>query len=129
MDADGTPLAVLFADISGSTSLYEKLGNSQALRMVNDCFGRADHALQGASAMQVALRARAADTPQLGVKIGFTYGPVIQENGDVFGDTVNLAARMVAMANPGQILTGRGQSVLGQSVADSGEEIITYEVA
>ena len=68
MDADGTPLAVLFADISGSTSLYEKLGNSQALRMV-------------------------------------------------------------AMANPGQILTGRGQSVLGQSVADSGEEIITYEVA
>ena len=133
MDADGTPLAILFADISGSTSLYEKLGNSQALRMVNDCFGSmrtalethhgtlvktigdeiiarfdsADHALQAASAMQVALRARAADAPQLGVKIGFTYGPVIQENADVFGDTVNLASRMVAMANPGQILTTR----------------------
>ena len=133
MDADGTPLAILFADISGSTSLYEKLGNSRALRMVNDCFGSmrtalethhgtlvktigdeiiarfdsADHALQAASAMQVALRARAADAPQLGVKIGFTYGPVIQENADVFGDTVNLASRMVAMANPGQILTTR----------------------
>ena len=131
MAADPSPLAVLFADISGSTSLYEKLGNEQALRMVNACLGgmiavlgkhgggvvktigdeivarfdSADQALQAASAMQVALRVQAESAPQLAVKIGFSFGPVIEQDQDIFGDTVNLASRIAGMANPGQILT------------------------
>ena len=39
MTADGI-LAVLFADISGSTSLYESLGNQVAQKIVADCLQR-----------------------------------------------------------------------------------------
>jgi hypothetical protein len=39
------------------------------------------------------------------VRIGFTFGPVVLSEGDVFGDTVNVCSRLVALANPEQILT------------------------
>ncbi len=42
-------------------------------------------------------------TPNL--YVGFHQGPVIREDNDVFGDAVNVAARMVSMAKPRQILT------------------------
>jgi adenylate cyclase len=42
---------------------------------------------------------------KLGLRIGFHGGPVIQKDNDVFGDTVNLAARLVATAVKGQIIT------------------------
>jgi len=45
------------------------------------------------------------NTPKLAIKVVFTYGPVIMEGADVFGDTVNVAARLVAVANPEQVLT------------------------
>src|SRR5438874_365630 len=35
--------------------------------------------------------------------LGFHYGPVISQGSDVFGDAVNVAARVVAHAKPGQI--------------------------
>ncbi len=42
---------------------------------------------------------------QLGVRIGLHDGPVVARDGDVFGDTVNLAARLTEMASKGQIIT------------------------
>ena len=39
------------------------------------------------------------------VRIGFHAGPVIEEENDVFGDTVNLAARMAGLAKAAQIIT------------------------
>jgi adenylate cyclase len=42
---------------------------------------------------------------KLGVRIGFHHGPVLQRDDDVFGDTVNLAARLVAQAKKGEIIT------------------------
>lgn len=130
MDADGHPLAVLFAQISGSATLYESLGNSRVADAVNGSlavlkaavgkhrgtvvktvgdeliarFDSADLALQAASAMQVFMRGQA---DGLALKVGFTVGPVIQDKQDIFGDTVNLAARLATMANPRQILTTR----------------------
>ena len=41
------------------------------------------------------------------IRVGWNYGPVIEENGDVFGDTVNVAARMVSLAKAMQIITTR----------------------
>jgi hypothetical protein len=39
------------------------------------------------------------------IKVSFTWGPVVTEAGDVFGDTVNVCARLVGAAGPEQILT------------------------
>jgi hypothetical protein len=44
---------------------------------------------------------------KLGLGIGFHYGPVIQKATDVFGDTVNLAARLGEQAAKGQIITSQ----------------------
>ncbi|MDH3251769.1 MAG: FHA domain-containing protein, partial [Ignavibacteria bacterium] len=50
---------------------------------------------------------REIDVAKLGIRVGFHYGPVIREKGDVFGDAVNLAARIVGQAKPHQVLTSR----------------------
>ena len=130
MDAAGKTLAILFSQISGSAPLYESLGNRKAMGVVSKAmtglkaavkkhhgivvktvgdeliarFASADHALLAASAMQAAMRGH---PNGLALKVGFTFGPVIEDKQDVFGDTVNLAARLAAMANPKQILTSR----------------------
>ncbi|WP_093169921.1 adenylate/guanylate cyclase domain-containing protein [Sinosporangium album] len=39
------------------------------------------------------------------VRIGLAYGPVLPMMGDVFGTTVNLAARLTAIARPGTVLS------------------------
>jgi len=43
----------------------------------------------------------------LEIRVGFHSGPVISHAADVFGDTVNVAARVVAHAKPGQILVAK----------------------
>jgi adenylate cyclase len=73
-------------------------------------------------------------------RTGLNHGPVIRRAGDLFGSTVNIAARIVALASPGQMLatqpiaeaaTARGILVkdLGKvalrSVAD---EVALYEI-
>src|SRR5205823_4973095 len=71
-------------------------------------FATADAGGSAAAEMQAAVSALPAvgDT-RLGVKIGFHSGPVIQQNDDVFGDTVNMAARLVEQAVKGQIITSQ----------------------
>ena len=124
--------AVLFADVAGSTRLYEAVGDSQAKQLIDACIvvlrnvtqnygGRvvktigdevmcvlpsADAALLAASEMQNKVMA----LPVVGgiqrrVRIGFHYGAVIPDGDDVFGDTVNLAARMAGLAKGMQIFT------------------------
>jgi class 3 adenylate cyclase len=134
-------LAVLFADVSGSTSLYETLGDRAALAAVEAVlallkravavqqgrvvktigdevmavFESADAALQAAVDMQHQLSERAAvGEVRLGIRIGFHAGPVLEEHGDVFGDAVNTAARLAALANAGQIITS-GPTVVALS--------------
>jgi adenylate cyclase len=41
------------------------------------------------------------------IKVGITYGQVVVAEGDVFGDTVNVCARLVALANAEQVMTSR----------------------
>jgi class 3 adenylate cyclase len=124
-------LAILFADISGSTMLYESLGNVVARRMVVRClelmtgvlathrgsliktigdeimcsFPGAEAALHAACAMQEAVESGrpGGDTPMY-VRIAFNYGEVLREADDVYGDVVNVAARVTEVARARQIL-------------------------
>jgi adenylate cyclase len=61
-------------------------------------FGSAGEALEAA----VAIRDGSAGRP-LSLRLGLNLGDVIEEDGDVFGDGVNVAARLEAMAEPGGI--------------------------
>ncbi|MEP9387998.1 adenylate/guanylate cyclase domain-containing protein [Mesorhizobium sp. KR9-304] len=49
-------------------------------------------------------------------RAGVHHGPVIRRGGDLFGSTVNIAARITALASPGQLLAT--QSVAGTAAAD-----------
>jgi adenylate cyclase len=44
---------------------------------------------------------------RLGVRVGLHHGPVVEREGDIFGDTVNLAARLTELASRGQIITSQ----------------------
>jgi adenylate cyclase len=124
-------LAILFADICGSTALYESLGDDLAQKRVSRCintmtgiitvyqgtliktigdevmvtFQSAEAAFHAACAMQLAVENdRPSDATPLRIRIGFNYGEVIRESDDVFGNTVNVAARVAAITRAGQIM-------------------------
>ena len=123
----------MFAELLGVAELYASDGDAAAQQATAACHDKleqvvagpaqarvlkrigprlmliaenADVAARAAVAMQVAAgqfsAAAAGGRPGLG--IGFHHGRVIQNDADVFGDTVNLAARLVEKAARGQIL-------------------------
>jgi uncharacterized Zn-binding protein involved in type VI secretion len=125
-------MAVLFADISGSTKLYDTLGDTQAKQLIDECIvlmrgvvsryaGRvvktigdevmcvlpnADNGYLAATDMQLKIAGLpAVANVKRAIRVGFHCGPVIEESNDVFGDTVNLAARMAGLAKATQIMT------------------------
>ena len=124
--------AILFADVCESTAIYESVGDTPALALINHLFAsfdkvvktaggvivknlgdgvvcefqQPDAAFRAACAMQEASGEVAAEAwPGMKIKIGFNYGPVVLKDSDVFGDTVNVCARVVSLANPAQVLT------------------------
>jgi class 3 adenylate cyclase len=125
-------LAILFADVTGSTQLYETLGDVRAREVVGGCLAamtEATHRFGGTliktigdevmckfpdaeaaarAGMEMQDRITGQLVPgghRLSIRVGFHYGPTLLEDDDVFGDTVNLAARMTNQAKAGQILT------------------------
>jgi class 3 adenylate cyclase len=125
-------MAVLFADISGSTRLYDTLGDAQAKRLVDECMeimrgviaqyrGRViktigdeimcvlpDADSGHLTATDILLKVHelpVVANVKRAVRIGFHAGLVIEDSGDVFGDTVNMAARMTGLAKGMQIIT------------------------
>src|SRR5688572_30687604 len=127
-------LAILFADVVGSTRLYELMGDLRARDMVAICidcmrsatdqhqgtviktmgdevmstFPSADEALNAAAQMQQQISAHPqlkVDGQSVAIRVGCHYGPVVLENRDVFGATVHTANRMTSQAKAGQIVT------------------------
>lgn len=73
-------------------------------------FQSAVQAVAAAVALQESLARDSADTPpdrQVRCRIGINVGDVMVENGNIFGDGVNIAARLEALAEPGGILITR----------------------
>ncbi|NOT55989.1 MAG: adenylate/guanylate cyclase domain-containing protein [Deltaproteobacteria bacterium] len=64
------------------------------------------HAVQCAQRIQVQLRTRNAEhekAEQIHIRIGIHLGDIIQRDGDVFGDGVNIASRLQDLAEPDTI--------------------------
>ncbi|HLY97363.1 MAG TPA: adenylate/guanylate cyclase domain-containing protein [Sideroxyarcus sp.] len=124
--------AILFADISGSTALYDRLGNELALQLVTRTIGilkgemaarqgkliktigdeimcsfpNAIAAVDAACAMQAAVKKECSGGEHpIHVRIGIHCGEVILEGGDAWGDTVNIAARITSITRARQIMT------------------------
>ena len=136
--------AVLFADITGSTRLYEELGDAQALARIEAClrllrdavmefggrvvkttgdgvmcaFDQAEAALDAGRFMQVRLAEQAAlGGPALAIHVGCHYGSVLVSGGDLYGDCVNVAVRVVGLAKAGQVIATQ------EAVAGIGERL------
>ena len=143
MEKNPAELAVLFADVAGSTRLYERLGNAKALESVGRCinimresalgqggrvvktigdevmcvFPTAAAATEAAVDMQTRVEMQEPVAGQrLQIRIGVQFGPVLEEGQDVFGDCVNVASRMVKLAKPAQIIAA-GECVAPLSAA------------
>jgi class 3 adenylate cyclase len=143
-----TNLAVLFADVSDSTRLYEAIGDTAAYGNVREVVGLlkgiteayrgrvvktigdglmcvfpgADEAASAAGEMQrqIAQRPPLENGKTLTIRVGFHFGPVIQDGEDVFGDSVNLASRVAGLALAGQALTTTDTvAALSSSLRDS----------
>lgn len=119
----------MFADVSGSSALYKRVGNEEAkviideavqfmttLTIVNEGtlvktigdevmsrFGTADQACEAAIAIQMRCM-REPKMKNLGIRIGMAYGETLLSSNDVFGDTVNDAAFVAHIARANQIV-------------------------
>lgn len=126
-------LVILFADVVGSTRLFEVLGDLTARDKVAVCvdimrgateqrggsvvktmgdeilatFEDCDKAMDAAVQMQVAIEAHPeldVDGQHIAIRIGCHFGPVVLETRDVFGAAVHTANRMTSQAKAGQII-------------------------
>lgn len=126
-------ITVMFADVADSTALYHKLGDEQANAIIHDVidmmsdvtiknsgkvvktigdevmcrFSKADYAFTTASVIQEMLNNRPkVSGVKIKVRIGMHTGQaLLREDGDVFGDAVNVAARVANIARGNQIIT------------------------
>lgn len=127
-------LAILFADVVGSTRLFEVMGDMRARDVIATCidimrgateefggtviktigdeimatFPTADAALNAAGRMQMRIAERSGFTVErqpVSIRVGCHYGPVVVDARDVFGASVHTANRMTSQAKAGQVMT------------------------
>lgn len=126
---------VVFADLVGSTSMFERLGDEKASRFVTQLTGMLSQIFEqhqgrvvkllgdglfvvfqhegDALAACISIQKRLQDKPifpgdsgtPVQMQIGIESGEVVEIDGDCFGDTVNSAARLADLAGAAQILT------------------------
>lgn len=127
---------VVFADLAGSTGIYEALGNARAAewitrltraigRVCEEHGGRVVKTLgdgvlavfpdarQALAAVIALQRSHAEDQPEAGgprrirLQIGVASGEVVEVEGDCYGDAVNVASRLSDLSGPDQIWATR----------------------
>ena len=132
-------VAIVFADVVGSTQLYDKFGDTKASETVAQCldvmkdathqyngtviktigdevmstFPTVEEAMGAAVMMQSRISAdnREEDRISVSIRIGCHFGPVVQEQNDIFGAAVHTANRMTSQAKARQIV------ISGETVA------------
>lgn len=132
--SDELQVAIVFADVVGSTQLYEQLGDDKAREVVRKCldimieatdsargeviktmgdevmsiFEDVDSAMSAAVEMQQRISAGKGLVPDdqtISIRIGCHYGVVAREPNDIFGAAVHTANRMTSQAKARQIVT------------------------
>ena len=125
-------VAILFADVVGSTQLYDKFGDTKASETVAAClsvmkdsthefngtviktigdevmatFSDVDDAMRAAIMMQTQITADNKEEGRIpvSIRIGCHFGPVVQEQNDIFGAAVHTANRMTSQAKARQVV-------------------------
>lgn len=132
MSQENDMTTILFADICGSTRLYEKLGDATAQKIVSETLSDLSElsdkhggkvlktigdevmctfltiraCMDAACAMQEKIAEKFyTGYGRISIRIGLHYGHVIREGNEIFGDAVNVAARVAALAKSDEILT------------------------
>ena len=139
-------VTVVFVDLTGSTGVFEVLGNVKATQVVTRLtdwiskvcaskqgrvvktlgdgvlmvFASNDDAIEAVIEMQRSHTERIKKWPEnakMRLQVGMARGEVIEQDSDFFGDAVNLASRLSDLSGPEQILGA--ESVIAQLAADS----------
>lgn len=125
-------VAILFADVVGSTQIYDRFGDTKASETVAKCleimkastykfngtviktigdeimatFPTVDEAMGAASQMQAHITSsdNSDGAIPVSIRIGCHFGPVVQEQNDIFGAAVHTANRMTSQAKAKQII-------------------------
>lgn len=136
-------MIVMFADVSGSAGLFERLGDTEAMHAVERCLKRMKRSIDGyrgrtiqivgdellavfetaedACLAAIDMQQRISDLPpvsglKLTIRIGLHAGMVIDEGDKLKGDVVTNAARIAGIARRDQILCS---SVLAGELPES----------
>jgi adenylate cyclase len=140
------PGAFLFTDVVGFTEFTEAFGDAAAVdvldlqaeliekavadgpaRVVKELgdgamlwFGEAGHALSASVTLSRQLAdARLQRTMPLAVRMGLHHGSAVARGGDLVGHTVNVAARISALAGPGELLVSDDVVIAADRIPDA----------
>lgn len=126
-------LTVVFADIAGSTGVFESLGNAKATQAITRLthwigyvceshngrvvkylgdgvlilFQESRHAIEAATEIQKIHQDRIRKWPdplKMRLQIGIARGDIVEQDSDCYGDAVNVASRLSDLSGPEQIL-------------------------
>jgi class 3 adenylate cyclase len=145
-------VAILFADVVGSTQLYDKFGDTKASETVAVCldvmkdathqfngtviktigdevmstFASVDEAMGAAVMMQsrISAESKQDDRIPVSIRVGCHFGPVVQEQNDIFGAAVHTANRMTSQAKARQIvISGETVEKMSSQLAEQTRQI------